>query len=87
MFAQSSNLTNAYINLKYGVATKQACREVMMQAAAVIDGCKKAKEEIYTNGPKVHGATQQSQLDLLDVWENKACAVYDNTMAMMVKAA
>lgn len=87
MFAQSSDLTNSYINLKYGVATKAACREVMMQAAAVIDSCKKAKEEVYANGPKVHGATQQSQLDLLDIWENKACAVYNNVMQMMVKAA
>lgn len=86
MFAQSSNLTEAYVNLKYGTPSKNACRELMKQAAAVIEGCKKAKEEIYTNGPKVHGARQQSQLDLLDIWENKACAVYDNTMEMMNKA-
>ena len=86
MFAQSAALTNAYINVKFGTPSKAVCRDLMKQANEVIEGCKKAKEEIYTNGPKIHGATQHSQLDLLDVWENKACAVYDNAMEMMTKA-
>lgn len=86
MFAQSAALTNAYINVKFGSPSKQVCRDLMKQAAAVIEGCKTAKSEIYANGPKVHGAFQQSQLDLLDIWENKACAVYDNAMEMMNKA-
>lgn len=86
MFAESSNLTNAYLELKFGKPTKEACKAVMKQAAAVIDGCKAAKQEVYDNGPKVHGAAQQSRLDLLDIWEMKASAVYDNAMDMMSKA-
>lgn len=44
------------------------------------------KNEVYENGPKVHGARQQSRLDMLDQWEMKACAVFDNANDMMVKA-
>lgn len=86
MFAQSAALSTAYLDLKYGVQTKEACKYVMKQAAEVINGCKAAKQEVYDNGPNVHGAIQQSRLDLLDVWEMKASAIYDNAMDMMIKA-
>lgn len=87
MFAQSSKLANDYIALKYGAPTKEACRSLMKQAASVIEGCKAAKSEVYAEGPKVHGARQQSRLDLLDMWEMKASAVFDNAMEMMARAA
>ncbi|NUM72742.1 hypothetical protein HUU40_00130 [candidate division KSB1 bacterium] len=86
MFAQSAALTEAYISLKFSAYTKQDCIEVAKQAARVIEGCKKAKSDVYTNGPKIHGAAQQSQLDLLDIWEMKACAIFDNASDMAAKA-
>ena len=85
MFAQSAALSSAYIALTVA-PTKEACKAVMKQAGAVIQGCKKAKEDVYTNGPKVHGARQHSQLDMLDIWQNKAEAVFDNAEKMMVQA-
>lgn len=86
IFALSAELSTSYLNLKFGVVTKAACKSVMDQAANVLTAIKDAKGEVYTNGPKVHGARQQSRLDMLDQWEMKACAVFDNTSAMMVKA-
>lgn len=86
MFAESAKLGNDYIALKYGSYTKADCKALMKQATSVIEGCKKAKSEVYENGPKVHGPRQQNQLDLLDVWENKAYAVFDNAQDMMIKA-
>jgi len=86
MFAQSAALTEAYINAKFGAPSKAVCRELMKQAASVIEGCKAAKSEVYASGPYVHGPRQQSQLDLLDVWQNKAEAVFDNAMEMMAEA-
>ena len=85
VFAASADLSAAYINLKFGTVTKTACIAVREQAASVIEMCKTAKSEVYENGPSVHGARQQSRLDMLDQWENKACAVFDNASDMMMK--
>lgn len=84
MFAESSALTYAYINVKFG-ASRDDLMAVRKQAAKVIEGCKAAKSEVYANGPRVHGVREASRLDLLDVWETKACAVFDNCTAMLSK--
>lgn len=86
VFAASAELSTAYLNLKFGTVTKAACKSVMDQAASVLELCKSAKSEVYANGPSVHGARQQSRLDMLDQWENKACAVFDNASDMMHNA-
>lgn len=86
VFAASAELSAAYIDLKFGTVTKAACKVVIEQAASVIEMCKAAKSEVYENGPSVHGARQASRLDMLDQWENKACAVFDNATDMMHKA-
>lgn len=86
VFALSAELSTAYLDLKYGVVTKAACKAVMGQAVNVLNAIKADKNEVYENGPKVHGARQQSRLDMLDQWEMKACAVFDNANDMMVKA-
>ena len=84
MFGKSVELTKAYLDVKYGNVTKEECQKVIDQANELIIECKKAKEEIYKSGPKVHGARQQSQLDMIDIWENKACAIYDNVTKIML---
>lgn len=86
VFAASADLSAAYLDLKFGKATKSACKAVVDQASAVIALCKSEKSEVYVNGPSVHGARQFSRLDMLDQWENKACAVFDNASDMMHKA-
>ena len=81
MFAEAHTLTTAYLALK-GNPTKEGCAAVMHRAIVIIDGCKKAKQDVYDFGPSVHGARQHSRLDMLDIWQGKAEAVYDNAMAM-----
>lgn len=86
-FAAAANVSRQYIDLKYGNASAQDWRDLMKSAGAVLTQIKTEKSEIYANGPRVHGAFQQSQLDVLDQREFKVCAVYDNAMAMAVKHA
>jgi hypothetical protein len=85
-FAASTEITARYINLKYAAATKSDWRSLMLDAGSVIKTIKSEKEAVYTDGPKVHGARQASQLDILDEREFRISAVYDNAMNMMVRA-
>lgn len=84
MFAQSAALTEAYLDLKYGTPTKDACRSFMKQAAAVIEGCKNEKSEII--GARYKSRQDVSRLDMLDIWQSKAEAAFDNASDMMFKA-
>ncbi len=86
MFGQFKALSEAYMNLRFSQRTRAGCLAVRKQAACVIEGCKAEKAEIYTNGPKVHGARQRSRLDLLDVWQGKAEAIFDNVNDMLTLA-
>lgn len=84
MFAASSDLTAAYLDLKYGTPTKDACRAFMKRAASVIQGCKAAKEEIIN--ARYKSRQDASKLDMLDIWQGKAEAAFDNASDMMLKA-
>lgn len=84
MFAASADLTASYLNLKYGVVTKEACNAVMKQAANVIRGCKSEKEEI--RDARYKSRQDVSKLDMLDLWQCKAEAAFDNASDMMAKA-
>ena len=86
MFATQSSLSVEYIDLKYSKYTKEDCKKIMIKAIEVMKDCKKSKEYVYTNGPKVHGVREQIQLDMLDIWETRACQIYDNVLDMMNKA-
>lgn len=85
-FALSTKITERYIALKYGEAPRSEWKALMVDAGQVISAIKAEKSEIFTNGPKVHGRFQQSQLDILDEREFRMSAVYDNAMNMMVRA-
>jgi hypothetical protein len=85
-FVASTKITARYIDLKYAAATKSDWRSLMVDAGSVIKLIRAEKEAVYTDGPKVHGARQASQLDILDEREVRMSAVYDNAMNMMVRA-
>lgn len=53
----------------------------------IVKEIKAAKEKVYTDFPGVHGRFQQSQLDVLDIREYKACAMFDNISDMIAKLA
>ena len=70
MFEQSSELRADYMALIAGAITAPKCDVVMVDAIAVIHGCKSEIVELYTG--RVHGASQHARLDLLDLWKSNA---------------
>lgn len=81
-----TNLANTYINLKYGNATREDWNNLMIAAGKEIEFIKSAKSDVFDRYPGVHGRFQHSQLDVLDIREQKICAIYDNAMNAMVAA-
>lgn len=80
------NIASTYIKLKYGNATREDWRNLMVAAGKEIEKIKSEKSDVFKRYPGVHGRFQHSQLDVLDIREQKACAVYDNAMKAMVAA-
>lgn len=81
-----TNLANTYIDLKYGNATREDWKKLMIAAGKELEVIKSAKSDVFARYPGVHGRFQQSQLDVLDIREQKICAIYDNAMNAMVTA-
>ena len=77
------NISTRYIELKYGKASKEDWKALMKAAALEIENIKSEKSDVFKRYPGVHGRFQQSQLDVLDIREQKACAIYDNAMAAL----
>jgi hypothetical protein len=81
-FAKSAVLTETWINIKYAAPTAEQIAAVKRQALDVIAACKSDRETIYAEierrGPTSFGRAKASQLDLLDLWQTKAEAVFDN---------
>lgn len=75
-----------YIGYKYGNAPKVELQAFQKAVAAEISAIKREKSAIYENGPAVHGRFEQSQLDVLDIHENKLCAIFDNTYDLIAAA-
>ena len=74
------NISIRYIELKYGKASNADWVELMKAAGSEIESIKSEKSDIFNRFPGVHGRFQQSQLDVLDIREQKACAIFDNAM-------
>jgi hypothetical protein len=79
----NTELSIKYINAKYGNPSAFDLIELRKEAAAEIDAIREEKEDIYRKYPRAHGRFQQSQLDVLDIREQKARAVYQNVCKMM----
>ncbi|EZQ14516.1 hypothetical protein [Aquamicrobium defluvii] len=79
-------LANTYIELKYGNATREDWKALMVAAGKELQEIKAAKSDVFKRYPNVHGRFQQSQLDVLDIREQKICAIYDNAMLAMTTA-
>lgn len=77
-------LSAQYINLKYGNASREDWKNLMISAIRELKDIKSAKSDIFQRYPGTHGRFQQSQLDVLDIREHKVCAIYDNAMNMLV---
>lgn len=77
------NISTRYIELKYSNASKEDWKDLMTAAASELAQIKNEKSDLFARYPGVHGRFQQSQLDVLDIREQKACAIYDNAMAAL----
>ena len=81
-FAQSAALTEAWINIKYSSPSDEQIAAVKDKALSVIAACKGERDEVYAEierrGPTSFGRSKASRLDMLDVWQRKAEAVFDN---------
>lgn len=81
-----ADIAEQYIKLKYGNVTRADWKALMVAAGKEIEAIKAEKSDVFARYPGVHGRFQQSQLDVLDIREMKACAVYDNAMNAMAAA-
>lgn len=81
-----TTLAEQYINLKYGNATRADWKNLMIAAGKELQEIKAEKSDVFKRYPGVHGRFQHSQLDVLDIREQKICAIYDNAMNAMVTA-
>ena len=84
MFAQIANLQTE-VNKLDEQSTKAECIRVMKFAGKVIATLEAEIANIYS-GDKVHGARQQSQLDLIDVWKDRAYNLHNKVMNMIPSA-
>lgn len=86
MFAEISKLRTQYIKFKYGEASRSSWQALAVLADSIAFECIKEKHSVYENGPKVHGPTQQSRLDLLDKWQDSAEQIASNARKAAQKA-
>lgn len=80
----NTELATRYIELKYGNRTRAALLELQQDVTKELREIKAAKSDVFVRYPGVHGRFQQSQLDVLDIREQKACAMFDNIGEMLV---
>jgi len=84
-FATAAQISNRYISLKFSAASREDWMGLAKDAAKIISLIKSEKSDVFANGPRVHGAAQQSQLDVLDMREQRMCAVFDNAQMAAYK--
>lgn len=73
-----NSLAARYISAKYDNPSRAELLQLQQDIAAELKSIKAEKEDVYTRYPGVHGRFQQSQLDVLDIREQKTCAMFDN---------
>lgn len=74
----NTELSIRYIQAKYNIPSRAELLELQQEVAAELRAIKAEKSDVYARYPGVHGRFQQSQLDVLDIREQKACAMFDN---------
>lgn len=79
-----TTLAIRYIEAKYGNATRAELCELQQDCAKELREIKASKEKIFNDYTGVHGRFQHSQLDVLDIREQKICALFDNVTDLMV---
>lgn len=74
----NTELSARYINAKYSKVTRAELLALQQDVAKELIEIKAAKDQVFRDYPGVHGRFQHSQLDVLDIREQKVCAMFDN---------
>ena len=76
-------LSIRYINAKYDAISREELIVLRKDIASELNQIKNAKSDVFKMYPGVHGRFQHSQLDVLDIREQKVCAMLDNIDKMI----
>lgn len=81
----NTDLSKNYVKAKYGNPSFLELTELQNQAIAELQEIEIAKNDIYKRFAGIHGRFQQSQLDVLDIREQKTSAILQNVKMMLAK--
>ena len=73
-----TTLAIRYIEAKYKGATRAELFELQQDCSKELKTIKAEKSDVFNRFKGVHGRFQHSQLDVLDIREQKVCALFDN---------
>lgn len=79
----NTELSIRFIKAKFTNVSQAELFSLRKDIVVELTQIKSAKEQVYIDYPGVHGRFQQSQLDVLDIREQKACAMFDQIDAMI----
>jgi arsenate reductase-like glutaredoxin family protein len=77
-------LAARFIEAKYNLISRQEIVSLFDDVKEELAKIKNEKEDVYRRYPRVHGRFQQSQLDVLDIHEQKISAIFDNLNNMLL---
>lgn len=83
----NTELSARYIAAKYNNLSRNDLLSIQDDACQELKSIKAEKADVYARYPGVHGRFQQSQLDVLDIREQKVCAIFDNVSDMIYAMA
>lgn len=79
----NTEITTRYIEAKYKGSSYEQLLKLRDDVIEELNTIKAEKSNVFTRYRGVHGRFQQSQLDVLDIRENKVCALFDNVNGMI----
>lgn len=78
-----TTLSTRYIDAKYGNPSRAELLELQDDVSKELQSIKTEKSDVFARFPGIHGRFQQSQLDVLDIREQKVCAMFDHVSEMI----
>lgn len=82
----NTELSARYIVAKIKGGTVAELLQLRREIGQELEAIKAAKNDVFNRYPGVHGRFQHSQLDVLDIREQKVCAMFDNVSIFIARA-
>jgi len=79
----NADLATRYIKAKYENPSREVLETLLSDAIKEVRSIEREKSDVFARYPGVHGRFQQSQLDVLDIRQNKVLAIVTNTRKMI----